>query len=56
MRIACRLGVEKGSFTYDVITEGEGGSFQMMTTDDGGGRGAWPMMTSAKIVKFLDDF
>jgi hypothetical protein len=29
----------KGSFTYDVITEGEGGGFQMMTIDDGGGRG-----------------
>ena len=45
-----------GPFTNDVITEGEGGCFQMMTFDDGGGRGVWPMMTSPKIVKFLDDF
>jgi hypothetical protein len=40
---------------YDVITEGEGG-FQMMMIDNREGRGVWPMMTSPKIAKFLDDF
>ena len=30
-----------GSFTYDVITLGGGGGFQMMTIDDEGGRGGF---------------
>ena len=38
----------KGSFTYDVITlGGGGGGFQMMTIDDEGEGGVWPMMTSS---------
>ena len=35
---------DKGSFSYYVIKEGEGG-FQMITFDYEGGGGFWPMIT-----------
>ena len=37
----------KGSFTYYVISRGEGGGFQMLTVDygGGGGGGGWPLIT-----------
>ena len=45
----------KGSFTYYVIKEGEGG-FQMITFDYEGGGGFWPMITSSKIFVFFTNF
>ena len=47
----------KGSFTYDVITLGGGGGFQMMTIDDEGeGGGFWPMMTSSQKPQIFGIF
>ena len=36
-----QIDLNKGSFTYDVITLGGGGGFQMMTIDDEGEGGCF---------------